>query len=224
MRGCWSKGMSSPNSAWARGFVGEDRRRVFAVRGDQERAVREDALQRAFVVHQHVARRGAHEHLDAARLGDVHALDGVEIVVRGAQVEGVVGHGTAGRAGVLVQQRVVVDGLRIAVGHLHHARDATGNRRSRFAGDVALVLEARFAEMHLIVDHAGQQPLARQVDLFCAPAETAADALDAAIANGDVRHHALAFVDDGGVLEQPVGHRIPAFAPSIWKRRLGTRV
>ena len=193
-----------------RGFVGENGRRVFAVRGDEQRTVREDALQGAFVVHQHVARGRAHEHLDAAGLGDVHRLDRFQVVVGGAQIEGEVGHRAPRGAGVLVEQRGVVHRLRIAVRHLHHAGDAAGRRRAGFAGDVALVLEARFAEMHLVVDHARQQPRAGQRDLLRADgAETAADAFDAAIADGHVGNEAPPLVDDRGFLQHPIGHEVP---------------
>ena len=48
------------------GFVGQDRRRVLAMRRDDERRRREDALERCLVVDQHVAGRCAHEHFHAA--------------------------------------------------------------------------------------------------------------------------------------------------------------
>ena len=55
-------------------------------------------------------------------------------------------------------ERVVVNRLRVAVGHFQGAGNAASHRRPGFRRDVALVLEAGLAEMHLVVDHAGQQP------------------------------------------------------------------
>ena len=195
-------------------FIGEDHWRVFAVRGDQQRARREDALQRIHIVYQHVARGSAHEHLHAAGLGNVHALDRLQIVVGGPKVEGVVGHGSASGEAVLGEQRFVVDGLRLAVRHLHVAGDATGHGCPRFGCDVALVGEAGLAKMHLIVDHARQQPRAVQGDL-APPGQARADALNAAVGNAHIAFERAAFVDDGGVFQHPI-HMWPLpFAPCV---------
>ena len=60
-------------------------------------------------------------------------------------------------AGHLVGKRLGARGLRVGVGHLEHRRDAAHHRRARARLQVFLVVEAGLAEMHLAVDHAGQE-------------------------------------------------------------------
>ena len=47
--------------------------------------------------------------------------------------------------------------MRIDVGHIHEARDASGCRRGRLGCEISLARQARLAEVHLVVDHAGDQ-------------------------------------------------------------------
>ena len=62
----------------------------------------EDAFQRSWVVHQHVARGRAHENLDAASLADLQRLDFIDIAVRCAKVKAVVRGATSGSKLVFV--------------------------------------------------------------------------------------------------------------------------
>ena len=59
-----------------------DQGRVFAVRCHEQRRCSKDRIQRIRIVHQHVARRRAHEDLDAAGEFLVDRLDGFEVGVR----------------------------------------------------------------------------------------------------------------------------------------------
>jgi hypothetical protein len=80
-------------------------------------------------------------------------------------------------------------GQRIGVGHLEHGGDAAQHGRARTGLQIFLVLEARLAEMHLAVDHAGQDVQARQsITRRPRPAEQIADGGDAAIGHADVAH------------------------------------
>ena len=202
--------MSSPYSSRAKASLAVMVGGVFAVRGDEQRAGREYPFQRGLVVDQHVAGGRAHEHLDAACLGDVHGLDGFEVVVGRAEVERIVGERVACGPRVLVAQGVHGDGLRGAVGHLHVARDAADDSGARLRCDGALVFEARLPEMNLIVDHAGQQPGTGKVDFVGfatqSATEVATDALDAAVGDRHIAFEGRAFVDDGGVFEDAGGH------------------
>ena len=117
-----------------------------------------------------------------------HRADLLEIVVGAAEVEGVVGPCPARGQQVLVRERRARGGVRDGVRHVHEAGDAAGHRRRGLGGDVALVGEARLAEMHLVVDHAGQQVPAAGVDdaVGLLAGQPEADPLDAAVADEDV--------------------------------------
>src|SRR5262249_9813161 len=85
------------------------------------------------------------------------------------------------------------------VGHAAHGGEPAGRRRARPAGDRLLVLVARLAQVHVHVDEAGTDDLARGVDAFgpCRRPERAADLRDAAV--GD--EHVLHGVDAAGGIE-----------------------
>ncbi len=57
----------------------------------------------------------------------------------------------------LVVQGFESGGLRHDVRHVHVRRHASGRRRPAFGGDVGLVGQSRFAEMHMVVYHARYQ-------------------------------------------------------------------
>ena len=208
MSGWHSTGMSSPYFALKSGEVGVDRRRVLAVGDDRRRRLAEDRIERVGVVDQHVAGRGAHEHLDARRGQRIQRADRLEVVVAGAQVEPVVAPGAPRGAVVLVLQRGGIERRRRRVGHVHEAGQPAGDRRRGFGGDVGLVFQAGFAEMHLVVDHARQQPAAGGVDHVFAVArrQAAADLGDATAADAQVAIELAAFVDQAGVDDQGFGH------------------
>jgi hypothetical protein len=152
------------------------------VRDDRRRRVAEDAVEDVRVVDQHVAGGCAHEHLDARRGARIQRLDRGEVVVARAHVEAEVAPGAAGGALVLVLQRRRIERGRVGVGHVHEGGQATGHGRGRFGRDVGLVLHARFAEVHLVIDHARQQAPTAGVDHRFAVAgrQAAADLGDAA--------------------------------------------
>ena len=64
----------------------------------------------------------------------------------------------------LVGERLGRDRQRVGVGHLEHRRDAAENGGARAGLEVLLVGQARLAEMHLAVDHAGQDMQPAAVD------------------------------------------------------------
>ena len=202
-------------------LVRENGRRVLAVGGHQQRRVGEDALQGPLVVHQHVAGARAHEHLDAARAVTVDRLHRVEVVVGGAEVEPPVRHRARGGAGVLVRQRLGRHRQGPAVGHLQEAGDAPRDGRPRLGGDGALVLEARLAEVHLVVDHPREQPAARGVD----DGSVGGPRVDAGDAASGYRQVALddpAFVDDAGVDDAVAHGSRPARRAGSPARRAGS--
>ena len=188
------------------GFVGENRGGVFAVGGDHQRGSGEYALECGGVVHQHVAGAGAHEHLDAAGGGGVDRLDRLQVVVGRAQVEGVVGVGVAGGPAVLVVQRGLVDGQRVAVGHLHVAGDAARHGGCRLRGDGSLVGEAGFAKVGLVIDHAGQQPGAFGIEDFGSAAGCGAHCRNASVLDQQIAFDYRTFVDDACVDDALSGH------------------
>ena len=86
-------------------------------------------------------------------------------VARGrADVKGVVAMHPVQAARELVMHPLRRVGVGIGVGHLEHGRHAAEHGRARTGLQVLLVLEARLAEMHLTVDHAGQNVQAGAVD------------------------------------------------------------
>ena len=100
---------------------------------------------------------GAHEHLDPATAGQpLQLAQLVGVLVRAADVEGVVAvHAVLG-AGQLVGQRLGRGRVRIGVRHLEDGGDAAQHRAARAGLQVFLPLHARLAEVHLGVDDAGQ--------------------------------------------------------------------
>ena len=204
--------------------VGIDHRRVFAVRDDRGRAFAEDRVQRFGVVDQHVAGRSTHEHLHARRLLRVQRTDGVQVVIAGAVVEAVVGPGAAARELVLGFQDGRIQRRRVGVGHVHEAGQATGHGRRRFAGDVALVGQARFAEVHLVIDHAREQPAPGRVHHLLAVArrQPVADLRDAAVLDAQVAVEGAAFVDHAGIGDEGGGH-VNVFLCNGKRGRWGTR-
>ena len=123
-------------------FVGLNGGRVFAVRRDQQRCAGKDAFERGRVVDQHVAGRRPHENLHSAGERRIDGFDDLQVVVRGAEIEGVVRQRDSGGARMFIAQGRVRDRLRIAVRHLHVAGDAAGDRGSRFRGDRRLCVRS----------------------------------------------------------------------------------
>src|SRR5690606_18933833 len=78
----------------------------------------------------------------------------------------------------------------------------------RFTGDVALVGQARLAEVHLVIDHAGQQPAPGGIHHFFAVArrQPGADLRDAAVLDAQVAVEGAAFIDHAGIGDERGGH------------------
>ena len=55
-------------------------------------------------------------------------------------------------------------GLGQRVGHVHHRGDSARCRGAAFGGDVGLVRQPRVAEVHVLVDYAGQQVAVGGID------------------------------------------------------------
>ena len=143
--------------------VGAHRGLIFTVCGHEGGRLLEDSFQHRGFVHEHVSRGGTHEDLDAADAGRVGFEHLVQIVVARPHEEAVV-HGTHFRGSVVfVLEQVLGQSLRHRVGHLHERGDATGRRGRRLGRDLCLVSQARFSEVHLVVDASGHQPKPRAV-------------------------------------------------------------
>ena len=73
-----------------------------------------------------------------------------------ADIEGEVAEHAVARAAHFVGERLGSRRERLRVGHLEDGGDAAQHGGAAAGLEVFLVLEARLAEMHLGVDHAGQ--------------------------------------------------------------------
>ena len=195
------------------GLGGLNHRCILAMRGDDERRACEDAFERDRVVHEHVAGRSAHEHLDATNERVIYALDGFEVVVGRTKVEGVVGHRVTLGDGELIVYRIDSDGLWPGVRHLHVARDAASDGRPRFSGDAALVRKPRLAEMHLIVNNARQQKVARKVHFLGGAwyGKPGADGGNTHAFNKQVAFGEAAIIDNTGVFDAKGRHGVHRF-------------
>ena len=140
------------------------------------------------VVDQEVAGGRAQEHLDAG--GTRLALEFGEIVdiaAGGADEEGEVAMHAAGGGRDLGGERLGAGGRRLGVRHLEHRGDPAQHRRPAAGCQVLLVLEAGLAEMHLGVDHAGQNMEAGGVDGLAGEAlADRADLGDAAVPDANI--------------------------------------
>ena len=190
--------------------VGPYGRLVLAVRGDRHGRLGEQGAERTLVVDEHVAGRRAHEELDAADPLRVEATDLLDIVVRRAEVERVVDHRGFGRPLELFFQQSVRYGGRLDVGHIHVGGHSSRRRRDRFAVQIALVGQTRLAEVHLVVDHAGQHVHSFRVDRFAVELGTGIVApsgpRDALALDDDPAPIALPLVDDRPAPDQQAAH------------------
>ena len=174
-----------------------DQRRVLAVRRNRHARLGENSFERLRVVDEHVARRRAHEHLDAAGVCGRDALDLLEIRVGRAEVEPVVDVAAGGRDPPLLGQRRAIRRRRLRVRHVEKARDAAAKRRQRLRGQRRLVREAGLAAVHLVVDETRQEVLAAQIDRRRAGGHRArTDTLDAIVADQHVGRDDAPFVDE----------------------------
>ena len=186
------------------GFVDEDHGRVFAMGDHHQLRAREDRRQRGGIIHQHIAGGCAHEHLHCTGFVRLQPRDFFGVVVGGAKVEGVVAVHAPGRHGVFFGQTLAGGDGGVVVRHVEHAGDAARHGRRRLGGQVALVRQAGLTEMHLIVDHAGdQRPALRVVHRVAGrAADLRRDPFDAFAHDQDIGVELFAFIDDAGVGDQ----------------------
>ena len=144
--------------------VRADGRLVLAVGAQGQRGFREDRLQRLLRVHQQVARAGPDEDFDAGGRRQVGGFQFLQVVRRGPEVEAPVRHALRRGHPVLRLPEGAGRGRGDGVGHLQHGRHPAGHGGGGPGGEVLLVRQPGVAEMHLIVDHAGEDQLAGAVD------------------------------------------------------------
>ena len=137
---------------------------VFAVGGDEHVRTVEDAPQAVHAVHQHIACAGAHEEFDAADACLVQLGEEPVIVVRRAEVARVVHHAFLRQQRLFLLQGFEGRGGRVGVGHVHDGGHSACGGGAALAEDVRLVRQAGVAEVHVVVDDAGQQEAACGVD------------------------------------------------------------
>ena len=211
--------------------IGADGGLVFAVRGDEHRALLEDPFEYLCVVHEHVACGAAHEHLDAAngaRIGEQHV---VEVAVGSPHVEAVVGGTDFCGPVVLLLEEFLGQRLRHGIGHLHEGGNAAGDGCPRLRGDLCLVGQSRFAEVDLIVDEAWQQVQSGAVmDLRLAGGigdgrvwmlrQLLTNGCDAVAHHQQVRRFGAAFVNEGGAGKKMAHVGVWASAGRMSNRRI----
>ena len=86
------------------------------------------------------------------------------IIVCGAKEETVVHVTLLSSACELLFQSLQRGGLRHRVGHVEESRHAPGSSGPALCVDIGLLRQARFAEMHMVVDDTWQHETARSVD------------------------------------------------------------
>ena len=120
----------------------------------------------AFVVlDQQRAGGGTDEHLDAGATGRAFQFRQILNVLAGAaDEEREIAMHAMMAALDLVGEGLLGDRQRIGVRHLEHRRDAAHHGAARAGLEIFLVGQARLAEMHLRVHHAGQDVQALAVD------------------------------------------------------------
>src|SRR5690606_5102982 len=126
--------------------------------------------------------------------------------------------------GVFLLQQLLRQGLRDGIGHLHEGGDAPGHCRSGTVGDILLPGKPRLAEMHLVINGAGQQVLSFRVELLHGLG--AADPFRGHPFNEAVayKHIGLgdpALVHHAYIAEQPAVHAaVAAFTPGLMVKRI----
>ena len=198
-------------------LAGLDGRRVFAVGEEDRRHFGEQSLQHSRIVHQHIAGGRAHEHLDPGHAGRIEGGDGIEVVVADPEVKAVVGHRVLCGLALLVGQGFEGQGRRLGVGHVHIAGDTADHRCPRLGVETALGRRAGIAEMHLVVDHPGQQPLTRGVDFLVGAGvvDLRGEGLDPAIDDPDISIEFTPLVHHAGVADQQAAHGQNSFCRAL---------
>ena len=146
----------------AQALAGVQARLVLAVKGDAAPHLREQRPQHRRIVDQQIAGGRSHEHLD--RRGAFQHFEPrkiVDVVRRGAGIEGEIAMHAARRPRDLIGERLGGYGRRIGIRHVEHRRDAAQHGGAAAAFQVLAILAAGLAEMHMAVDDAGQDVQAR---------------------------------------------------------------
>ena len=177
----------------------------------------------AFVVlNEKVSRGCAHENFDAGDAGQHFKLCKLaRITVGRADIERMIAEHAvvidlAGGAGQLVLDRLLRNRQRRGVRHFEHGGDAAEHGGARAGMKVFLVDGPRLAEMHLAVDHAGQNVEPRAIDYFCGVRRAErADGGDAAAPYADIARAIAIVIDDDAVLQNEIkrGHGPGSSAP-----------
>ena len=161
---------------------------------------------RLLVVDEQVSGRGAHEHLDAGSAWKpLEPRQLLDILPRGADIEGEVAVHAPAPARDLVGERLRAHRRRLGVRHLEHGGDAAKHRGPAAGFEIFLVLEPRLAEMHLGVDHAGQHVQAGGVEC---PARVLggqrANRDDSAVFHADIGRAFARMVDEGRAFDEEI--------------------
>ena len=137
---------------------------VFTMDHDGQRAgSTKDAVEGLIAVDEHIACRRAHEELDAWHAMPVESRQQGDIVVGGAEEEGVVHVTALGSTAVLVVEGLEGGGLRHGVGHVEKGGHTTCRCRTALTLHVGLLGQPGLAEVHMVVDDAWQNVCARSI-------------------------------------------------------------
>ncbi|MNE60998.1 hypothetical protein D3C80_1561810 [compost metagenome] len=160
--------------------------------------VRQDLAHPLVVGDQQVAGRGAHEDLDPAAARQALQIGQMlGVLVRAADVEGVVRPHPVVGPHQLVGHGLGIGRVGIGVRHLEHGDDAAQGRRAAAGLEVFLPLQTRLAEVDLGVDDARQDRQAGGVEHLARRGLTQiADEGDAAVDDADVGLAASGVVGD----------------------------
>ena len=189
-----------------------DHRRILAMRDHDQRRLRENRLEGAGVVDEHVPGRGTHEHLDAAGIAGRNLLDLLEIRVRRAEVEAVIRIAAFRGDSLLRRETGSIDARWRVIRHIEIARHAAANRRQRLGRDRSFVRESRLAKMDLIIDEARQHVATGEIDDFGLRVRlSATDPLDPVIDHENIEVSNRSLVDHVPVDEQQLSHPASLF-------------
>jgi hypothetical protein len=139
---------------------------ILAMGGNQELGFAKQGIQREIIVNQEISRRGPHEYFDPAYL----VFFGIRpehfpgIIIRSPHVEGIIGQGAGCGDLVFFFQQLLGKCGGLGIGHLHKRRGSPGDGSPGFRIDGAFMGEARFPEMNLVINDAGQEMKAFAVD------------------------------------------------------------
>ena len=162
-------------------------RLVLGMDGASPAAAAQHQIERLVVGDQQAAGRTAHENLDAATARQpLERCKLVDIVLGRAGEEGEVAPGPAGRTPHLVLDRGHVRRRGAGIRHLEDRRDAAERGGPRAGIEILLVLHARFAEMHLRVDDAGQHMEAGRIDRLGRSAGERSQRSDISVAHANI--------------------------------------